>query len=78
MIIHGVQVEGLGGVQELALAGSSALALALTGQLLVWGSNDNGVLGLGFDAAPNPAKPVPIKNLYFDQVRRLMQSISNK
>lgn len=71
-------MEGLGGVQELALGGSSALALALTGQLLVWGSNDNGALGLGFDGPANPPTPVPIKHLYFDQVHRLLQSRSRQ
>eukprot|EP00884_Botryococcus_braunii_P015207 jgi/Botrbrau1/236/Bobra.0022s0212.1 len=61
-------VEGLGGVEQLTLGGGNALALALTGQAMVWGSNDNGVLGLGPDGPPNPAMPLPIPKNYFHQV----------
>lgn len=65
-------MAGLGGVEQLTLGGSNALALALTGQAMVWGSNDNGVLGLGSDAPPNPATPLPIPKRYYYKVKTFL------
>jgi alpha-tubulin suppressor-like RCC1 family protein len=65
---HGVQVEGLHGVVQLALGGGHALALRHTGQAMVWGTNEHGVLGLGSGAPPNPRLPLPLDKPHFEKV----------
>jgi alpha-tubulin suppressor-like RCC1 family protein len=62
------QVEGLHGVVQLALGGGHALALRHTGQAIVWGTNEHGVLGLGSGAPPNPRLPLPLEKPHFEKV----------
>ncbi len=63
-----LQVPKLHGIEQLALGGSHSLAVRHTGQLLAWGSNQNGVLGLGRGNSSDAATPTLVPKIFCDQV----------
>ena len=56
------------GIEQLALGGSHSLAVRHSGELLAWGSNQNGVLGLGRGNNSDAATPTLVPNIFCDQV----------
>ena len=63
-----VQVAGVHAVSQLALGGAHTLALRQTDDVLAWGANQNGVLGLGAAASQDARTPVKIPKLQCSQV----------
>ena len=63
-----VQVPRVHGIEQLALGGSHSLAVRHSGELLAWGSNQNGVLGLGRGNNSDAASPTLVPNIFCDQV----------
>lgn len=59
---------GLSSIQELSLNGNHSMGLRRNGNLMVWGANENGVLGLGNEGPLTSREPVQLPNLYFSQV----------
>ncbi len=64
-----VQVAGLHGVAGIALGGAHTLALRQTDDLLAWGANQNGVLGLGVAVSQDARIPTRVPKLSCSQVR---------
>ena len=63
-----VQVAGVHGVTRLALGGAHTIALRQTDDLLAWGANQNGVLGLGIAVSQDARTPVKVPKLTCSQV----------
>lgn len=64
------------GVTRLALGGAHTIALRQTDDLLAWGANQNGVLGLGIGVSQDARTPVKVPKLSCSQVhtRTLLDS----
>ena len=60
-------MPGLHGVRQLALGGTHSLAVLEGGQLLAWGANQNGLLGLGSEAEMNARLPTPVPGVSCEQ-----------
>ena len=63
-----VQVPGIHGATQLALGGAHTIALCQTDDLLAWGANQNGVLGLGIGTSQDARTPMKIPKLTCSQV----------
>lgn len=63
-----VQVEGLHALNGLSCGGLHGLAQQQTGQLLAWGANQNGVLGLGSELIQSQRGPMPLQKTFASQV----------
>lgn len=64
------QVPALRGVRQLALGGTHSLALLDGGQLMAWGANQNGLLGLGSKKSEmNARSPTLVPGVSCEQVR---------
>lgn len=63
-----LQIPALRDVKELALGGTHSMAVLNSGQLLVWGVNQNGLLGLGNKGDMHVRLPTLIKGLSCEQV----------
>ena len=55
-------------VTQLALGGAHTLALRQTDDLVAWGANQNGVLGLGIASSQDARTPVKVPKLQCSQV----------
>ena len=55
-------------MSELALGGAHTLALRQTDDVLAWGANQNGVLGLGIGTSQDACTPVTLPKLACCQV----------
>lgn len=62
------QVAGVHGVTGLALGGAHTLAVRQTDDLLAWGANQNGVLGLGIGTSQDARTPLKVPKLTCSQV----------
>ncbi|KAL3157516.1 hypothetical protein ABBQ32_011978 [Trebouxia sp. C0010 RCD-2024] len=62
------QVADVHGVTRLALGGAHTIALRQTDDLLAWGANQNGVLGLGIGVSQDARTPVKVPKLSCSQV----------
>lgn len=62
------QVEGLHALNGLSCGGLHGLAQQQTGQLLAWGANQNGVLGLGSELIQSQRGPMPLQKTFASQV----------
>ena len=56
------------GVADLAMGGAHTLALRHTDNMMAWGANQNGVLGLGIGVSRDAKEPVNIPKLTCSQV----------
>ena len=63
-----VQVAGVHSVTGLALGGAHTLAVRQTDDLMAWGANQNGVLGLGIATSQDACTPVKVPKLQCSQV----------
>ena len=62
------------GIADLAMGGAHTLALRYTDNVVAWGANQNGVLGLGVGVSRDAKEPVNIPQLTCAQVlNRLLQ-----
>lgn len=61
-------MAGVHGVTGLALGGAHTLALRQTDDLLAWGANQNGVLGLGIGTSQDARTPMKVPKLTCSQV----------
>ena len=62
------QVEGLHALNGLSCGGLHGVAQQQTGQLLAWGANQNGVLGLGSELIQSQRSPMPLQKTFASQV----------
>ena len=63
-----LQVPGGHGIVELAMGGAHTLALRQTDDMLAWGANENGVLGLGIGTSQDAKMPTRVPKLTCCQV----------
>lgn len=61
-------MAGVHGVTGLALGGAHTLAVRQTDDLLAWGANQNGVLGLGIGTSQDARTPMKVPKLACSQV----------
>ncbi len=64
-----LQVDGLHGATELAMGGAHTLALRQTDDVVAWGANQNGVLGMGIGVSQDAQVPTRVPKLSCSQVR---------
>lgn len=64
-----LQVDGLHGAMQLAMGGAHTLALRQTDDVVAWGANQNGVLGMGVGVSQDARVPKRVPKLSCSQVR---------
>lgn len=64
-------MAGVHGVTSLAMGGAHTIALRQTHDLLAWGANQNGVLGLGIGISQDARTPMKVPKLTCSQVHTL-------
>lgn len=64
-----VQVPDVHGVADVAMGGAHSLVLCHNGGALAWGTNQNGVLGLGIGISLDAKVPVKVPRLDCNQVQ---------
>ena len=63
-----MQVPEVHGIADMAMGGAHTLALRHSENVVAWGANQNGVLGLGVGISKDARLPVTVPKLKCSQV----------
>lgn len=71
-----MQVDRLHGATQLAMGGAHTLVLRQTDDVVAWGANQSGVLGMGIGVSQDARLPTRVPKLSCSQVRYLWQMVA--